>query len=65
MKSLRNTVTLIGRAGQNPEIINFDNGGSWPSLASLPQTPGKTKKVKRWKIRMAQLSGQKRFGKSG
>lgn len=28
MKSLRNTVTLIGRAGQNPEIINFDNGGS-------------------------------------
>jgi single-strand DNA-binding protein len=28
MKNLRNTVTLIGRLGQNPEIIKFDNGNS-------------------------------------
>jgi single-strand DNA-binding protein len=27
MKNLRNSVRLIGRVGQNPEIVKFENGG--------------------------------------
>ncbi|MEL6809907.1 MAG: single-stranded DNA-binding protein [Bacteroidota bacterium] len=27
MNALRNKVQLIGRLGQDPEIVNFDNGG--------------------------------------
>ena len=28
MKTLRNSVTLIGRVGQDPKIVTFENGGS-------------------------------------
>jgi single-strand DNA-binding protein len=44
MKSLRNTVTLIGRVGQNPEIINFDNGGSIAKFSLATTDSWKNKK---------------------
>lgn len=47
MKNLRNTVTLIGRIGTNPEIVNFENNGKLAKMSLATDESRKDKNGKK------------------
>ncbi len=50
MNALRNTVQLIGRLGQDPEIVNFPVGNKMAKFSMITDDIYKDKTALKWSV---------------